>query len=48
MKVWFLRFFVVLFLLKAEDRYLTTKPEEVNVWFIIFEVVSAFGEFVLS
>ncbi len=47
-KVWFLRFIVILILLRSEDKYLSSNPEEVNLWFIIFELVSGFGKYNIS
>lgn len=44
LKVWFLRFLVVIFLCRVEDKYLTSHPEEINLWYIIFELISAFGK----
>jgi hypothetical protein len=45
MKVWFLRFLVIVCLSRVEDKYMTEHPDEVNFWFVIIELVSAFGKY---
>ena len=45
LKVWFLRFIVIVCLARVEDNYMTHHPDEVNFWYLMIELVSAFGTF---
>jgi hypothetical protein len=39
------RFCVLMGLGRTEDKFISNHPEIINFWFIIFECISAFGEF---
>lgn len=34
---------VVIFLSFSEDSFITSHPEKVNIWYVIFEIASAYG-----
>lgn len=42
-RVWFLRFLVIVCIARSENVYMTRHPEEVNLWYIMVELISAFG-----
>jgi hypothetical protein len=43
-KAWFGRFVILFLLVVWEDKFMDTDPEEVNLWFIIFEFISAYSK----
>ncbi len=43
MRVWVLRLFIVFMVAYTEDSAMTTNPDVVNLWYIIFELTSALG-----
>jgi hypothetical protein len=43
-RVWLFRFIVVYLMAVAEDELINKNPAEVNLWYLIFELTSAFGK----
>ena len=43
-KAWFARFLVLFLLAVWEDAYMEKEPNEINLWFVIFEFISAYSK----
>lgn len=47
-RVWFFRLLLVLAVAISEDSHMTDYPVIVNLWYIIFEIISAYSKFILN
>ena len=44
-RVWFFRLLLVLCVAICEDKFMRNDPDIVNLWFIIFEIISAYSKY---